>query len=64
MKPSDIKHIRGQLGLTQRQFAERLGCASWETVSYWENGHTKPMRVFDRALERLRAESERRGRAR
>jgi superfamily II DNA or RNA helicase/DNA-binding XRE family transcriptional regulator len=49
--PSErIKHLRGELGLTQTQLATRLG-VSFVTVNRWERGHVKPS---DLALQRLR----------
>lgn len=39
--PEAIRHIRESLGLTQAQFAARLGVASW-TVSRWERGTNSP----------------------
>ena len=39
--PERIRQLRGRLGLTQVELAERLG-VSFATVNRWENGQTKP----------------------
>lgn len=36
-----VKDLRAQLGLTQEQFAARVG-VTWSTVNRWENGRGKP----------------------
>ena len=36
-----VKHIRVRLGLTQAEFAERLGVAQ-NTVTCWETGFFRP----------------------
>jgi len=41
MHPDEVFELRKKLGLTQTQFADRLGVA-FATVNRWENGHTKP----------------------
>ena len=41
MKAEDIKKIREALGLTQEQFARRLG-VSFVTVNRWENSKAIP----------------------
>jgi DNA-binding XRE family transcriptional regulator len=38
-----VKSIRGEVNLTQRQLAGRLG-VSCQTVNRWENGHAEPNR--------------------
>lgn len=38
-----IKKSRKKLGLTQAQFAEQIGGASWITVWRWENGKAEPL---------------------
>lgn len=45
-----IKEIRQELGLTQEQFAVRLG-VTFPTVNRWENIKTKPSPL---ALQKLR----------
>ena len=47
----DIKAIRAKLGLTQQEFAYRLGVAL-PTVARWEAGG-KPSKLAQRAIERL-----------
>lgn len=37
MTPADLRAAREALGLTQTEFAARLG-VHWTTVSRWENG--------------------------
>ena len=41
---SRVKSIRERLGMTQVQFAARIG-VSFATVNRWENGQTKPARL-------------------
>jgi len=41
MDSQDIKTLRNQLGLSQRQFAKQLG-VSKRTVTYWESGKRRP----------------------
>ena len=36
-----VKELRGQLELTQEQFAAKIG-VTWSTVNRWENGRGKP----------------------
>lgn len=36
-----VKEMRAQLGLTQEQFAAKVG-VTWSTVNRWENGRGKP----------------------
>ena len=48
----DIKAIRVKLGLTQQEFAYRLGVAL-PTVSRWENGHGNPSKLARRVIENL-----------
>ena len=46
---ADVRQLRGRLGLTQEQFAERLG-VSTITVHRWESGQSHPRQL---ALEKL-----------
>ena len=48
----DIKSLRQSMGMTQEQFADYLG-TTLETVSRWENGHTKPLRIYRLKLVEL-----------
>ena len=41
MEAQEIKTLRNQLGLSQRQFAKQLG-VSKRTVTYWESGKRRP----------------------
>ena len=36
-----VKDLRTKLGLTQEQFAARIG-VTWSTVNRWENGRGRP----------------------
>src|SRR4051794_15927542 len=47
--PEQIRRNRKQLGLSQREFAERLGIAE-ETVSRWETGALIQSRAMDNLL--------------
>ena len=46
---ADVRQLRGRLGLTQEQFADRLG-VSTITVHRWESGQSRPRQL---ALEKL-----------
>ncbi len=58
---SDIKQLvqdlRGRTGLTQEQFAARIG-VTFPTISRWENGHTKPSPLALRQIQTLLHELE------
>jgi putative transcriptional regulator len=47
-----VQALRGRTGLTQEQFAARLG-VTFPTVSRWENGHTKPSPLALRQIQTL-----------
>jgi putative transcriptional regulator len=49
--PTLVKGLRQRLGLTQEQFAHRLGVA-FSTVNQWENGRRRPQPfLLQRLLE-------------
>jgi SNF2 family DNA or RNA helicase len=50
--PTRIKRLRGRLGLTQVELAERLG-VSFATVNRWENSQSRPSQLAWAQLERL-----------
>lgn len=55
---SEIKKLRGFLGMTQSEFAQELGISKL-TVSQWETGYRKPSSLASRAmilLKELRGE--------
>ena len=52
---SRVKSVRERLGLTQVQFAARVG-VSFATVNRWENGQTKPARLAWRQVLDLEVE--------
>jgi len=49
MTATRIKRVRKQLGLSQYEFARRLGVAR-VTVTRWENGSRKPSSIAARAI--------------
>jgi DNA-binding transcriptional regulator YiaG len=49
MNANDIKWLRNELGLTQADFAHKLG-VTVTSVNRWENGATKPSKL---ALEKI-----------
>ncbi|MBA2469377.1 MAG: helix-turn-helix domain-containing protein [Chloroflexia bacterium] len=51
-----IKALRRRLGLTQPQFAARIGCTA-QAVSYWERGARTPTGLYAQAIRRLMAET-------
>lgn len=54
--PDEIKALRKHLGMTQVEFARKLGCAP-EVISTWENGHKHPIPVFSNIMLRIAEES-------
>ena len=56
--PAWIFEVRDTLGLTQEQFANRLG-VSQGTVALWENGDRNPSGSAKILLEMLALEAER-----
>ena len=56
LTPESIRDLRKRLGLTQPQFAERIGCTS-QAVSYWERGTRQPRGLYAMAIRRLMAKS-------
>ncbi|KKL65975.1 hypothetical protein LCGC14_2149640 [marine sediment metagenome] len=53
MTPKEIRDLRKQLGLTQKEFAGRLGLDAI-SISRWERGTQRPKAVHLRKMERLR----------
>lgn len=51
-----IEALRGKLGLTQEQFAHRLG-VTYVTVNRWENGRFSPKGLSLEALMRMEQEA-------
>lgn len=47
-----VKTLRRRLGLTQEQFAHRLG-VTFASVNRWENGQVKPSPMARQKLEAL-----------
>lgn len=60
MEAENIRTLRQDLGLTQEEFAHRLGITV-ATVNRWENGHNSPTRLARKALVDLEAERTPRG---
>jgi DNA-binding transcriptional regulator YiaG len=52
MTPKQIVKLREALGLTQRQFADRIG-AQQPTVARWESGRNEPRGANLKALKEL-----------
>lgn len=48
----DIKKLREDLLLTQKEFAKKIG-VSFETVNRWENGKHEPTMKAKRKIKRL-----------
>lgn len=49
----DVKGIRKELGLTQVEFAQKIGVDE-VTVSRWERNERRPSRLARRNIDRLR----------
>lgn len=47
-----VRRLRKRLGLTQEQFAQRVG-VTFVTVNRWEAGHSAPRGLSLRELDRL-----------
>ncbi len=54
--PRLVKELRQRLGLTQEQFAHRLGVA-FSTVNQWENGRRRPQPFLLKRLLEMEAAS-------
>lgn len=54
MKPEEIEDIRKNMGVTQEKFAQLLG-ATTVTVNRWENGKTKPSRLYIKEIKELKS---------
>jgi len=48
----NIRKLRTKLGLTQEQFAAKVG-VTWSTVSRWENGRGKPSPLAMKQIQEL-----------
>ena len=55
--PTLIKELRRRLGLTQEQFAQKVG-VTYSTVNHWENGKRVPQPFLIRRLLELKQELE------
>ncbi|MDA1095814.1 MAG: helix-turn-helix transcriptional regulator [Chloroflexi bacterium] len=55
-----VRNLRSQLGLTQEQFAAKVG-VTWSTVNRWENGRGKPSPLARQKIEELVPVARRRG---
>ena len=53
--PALIKELRARLGLTQEQFAQKVG-VTYSTVNRWENGRRTPQPFLVRRLIELKQE--------
>lgn len=53
--PKMIKKLRIALGLTQEQFAAKVG-VTFSTVNRWENGKGKPSPLAMKQIEELQNE--------
>ena len=52
MKSEQIRKIRKRLGLSQKEFAKRIG-AGHRTVAGWEIGESVPLPLFQRQIREL-----------
>jgi transcriptional regulator with XRE-family HTH domain len=53
--PALIKALRKRLGLTQEQFAQRVG-VTYSTVNHWENGKRTPLPFLVKRLLEMEEE--------
>jgi len=49
---TEVRRLRSKLGLTQEQFAARVG-VTWSTVNRWENGRGRPSPLAMRRIQEL-----------
>lgn len=56
MNPYSIKCLRLKLGLTQEQFARKLG-VTFVTINRWENKVTSPSPMAREKIEKLMKEA-------
>ncbi len=47
-----VRETRHRLGLTQLQFAQKLG-VSFQSVNRWENGRTQPLPIVLKQIEEV-----------
>ena len=47
-----IRNLRTKLGLTQEQFAAKVG-VTWSTVNRWENGRGRPSPLAMKQIQEL-----------
>jgi len=52
LSPEKIKSIREEMGLTQRELAEKL-CVHGVTICRWETGQGSPRRIYQERLIQL-----------
>jgi len=53
--PKLVKELRERLGLTQEQFAQRVG-VTYGSVNHWENGKRRPQPFLVRRLLEIKEE--------
>lgn len=53
--PALIRELRQRLGLTQEQFAQKVG-VTYSTVNHWENGKRVPMPFLVNRLIEIKQE--------
>ena len=53
--PKLVKDLRQRLGLTQEQFAQRVG-VTYGSVNHWENGKRRPQPFLIRRLLEIKEE--------
>jgi len=55
--PKLVKGLREQLGMTQEQFAQKVG-VTYGSVNHWENGKRRPQPFLVRRLLEIKKELE------
>ena len=53
--PTLVKELRGELHLTQEQFAQKVG-VTYSTVNHWENGKRVPLPFLVKRLVEMKQE--------
>ena len=53
--PKLVKELRDRLGLTQEQFAQKVG-VTYGSVNHWENGKRRPQPFLVRRLLEIKEE--------
>lgn len=60
MTPQEIRQLRSEMGVTQREFAQIVGVGA-STIAMWESGKRRPDRRSRATLQQLRKRVDEKG---